>query len=241
MKIKKVVSLSFFGIALFSPIISQAASSLNLTPYGGVDVGMQNFGFKSGYGDNLFAKQLPVGNLFIGIKFNDYFGIEGGYETTIDKKKETTIGAGDTILGNLIYAIDVKNISQFNRFRVYGLHLGLTGRYPIFSKEDHTGLSIVGYLGIKYTTVKSSRNIFKITPALGPTEAYNSRINLDTDNKKNLARLAFGLEYFFYNHVGLRTLIGWENTARLKPVNNGGGYMANLKNSYKYSIGIIFK
>ncbi|MGD0465684.1 MAG: outer membrane beta-barrel protein [Gammaproteobacteria bacterium] len=230
---------------LFSPSISYAKtkfSGLNLTPYAGVDVGIQHFEFEPGYGDNLFKNELPVGNLFAGVKFNDYFGIEGGYESTLEGKRNSTIYGGNTVLGNVLLSTGptaMEYIKCSSKVKISGWHLGITGYSPIYLDES-SSLSILGYFGIKHTNVKLIRNLLESKGVGDPAEIDLDTTVLGTNNKKPLLRFSAGIEYFFNKHIGLRALIGWEDTSSLQPT-DGVNKIAKLKDSTLYSIGIILK
>lgn len=226
-------------------IAGASVSSLNLTPYGGVDLGVQNIKFKSGYGDNLFKSALPKGNFYLGLKFNEYFGIEGGYETTLARKKDVVLtgphdhdyfGAGLESL--VMIAGDIAKLS--NKIKISGLHLGITGEYPVyFNKQQKCPLSIIGYVGIKNTKIKLSSNLYY--HSADPT--LQDIFYLNKDNKKYLIRLSAGLQYFMNEKVGLRLIGSWEKFSKLSPKNQGNPELlqAKLKNSLGYSLGLIFK
>jgi hypothetical protein len=226
---------------LFSPSISYAKtkfSGLNLTPYAGVDVGIQHFEFEPGYGDNLFKNELPVGNLFAGVKFNDYFGIEGGYESTLEGKRNSTIYGGNTGLGIYITPTIIDYTKCSSKIKISGWHLGVTGYSPLYLNGDNS-LSIFGYIGIKHTNAKLILNTLASKPPGGPEQVDSSTMVLNKNNKKILMRLSVGIEYLFNKHIGIRTLIGWENTSKLKPSYNAN--IAKLKDSILYGVGIILK
>lgn len=239
MKSKTLIIGAFSSIILLSSITSTAKSlsSLNITPYIGIDVGLQYFGFKSGYGDNLFTNKLPKGNLFIGINFNDYVGLEGGYESTIEKKRNTTLHGGhSTVLGNFLPG-GIEYMKYSSKVKISGWHLGITGRCPFYTSN----FFIIGYVGVKRANIKLVRDTILYKdyghPAI-PGEAQDQVI-LGKNSKKNILKISGGIEYFFSNHLGLRALLGWENTAKLKPISNNKN--ACLKNSFLYSIGIVLK
>lgn len=242
MKSKALIIGAFSSIILLNPTASRAnsLSLLTINPYGGVDIGMQHFGFKSGYGDNLFAKNLPKGNLFVGINFNNYFGLEGGYESTIEKKRNATLyGGNSTMLGNFIPGgpneTDYLNLNS--KAKISGWHLGITGRFPIDTKN----LFIIGHVGIKRTNIKLVSRVISYKDYGQPEElgTPQDQVVLGDNSKKNILKLSGGIEYFFNKHIGLRAMLGWENTAKLKPVSDNK--TALLKNSFLYSIGITLK
>ena len=51
-------------------------------PYVGFDAQVRRMSFKGGFGNNLLQHHSPQGNLYAGVKFNEYVGVEAGYETT---------------------------------------------------------------------------------------------------------------------------------------------------------------
>lgn len=227
-----------------------AASTFKATPYFGADIGMQHFGFKHGYGDNLFKKSLNKNNVFLGIKFNDTFGIEGGYETTTNKTRNTTVYAGETLLGNYIPLPvnqgDVEYMKLASKARIFGWHLGVTANYPI--ERSNNNMAIIGYVGIKRAKVNILRNMITSKEYLNPVEMpIDTTINLNV--RKYIVKLAGGMEYFLTKHIGIRALIGWENTAKLKTNYTSYDYDTNapitktarIKNSFSYGIGIVIR
>ncbi|MGI9214484.1 MAG: outer membrane beta-barrel protein, partial [Gammaproteobacteria bacterium] len=150
-------------------IAGASVSSLNLTPYGGVDLGIQNIKFQSGYGDNLFKSTLPKGNFYLGLKFNECFGVEAGYESTLEKKKNVTIAENDLYLGTDIMSQYLLNSAQtVNRIKLSGWHLGITGEYKFYLYNSKLPLSILGYIGIKNTKINLKSNINNFDPPVPP-------------------------------------------------------------------------
>lgn len=247
---KKIIISGLLSIStIFATSICSAemsAFNFHLTPYGGIDVGIQNLKFESGYGDNLFKKHLPKGNIFVGVKFNDYFGVEGGYESTLERKKELNIYGNHSYLGTnqVNLSTDYNNYSI--KTKVSGWHAGITGEYPLFLRGTQKNpLSLLGYIGIKNTKLKlqSTLNYTQfVDPMLGRV-IENQTHALNQNNKKTILRLAAGLQYFFHENFGIRILGEWEQISKIKPTNQGNPnfYQAKLKNSINYSIGFVLK
>ncbi len=127
-----------------------------------------------------------------------------------------------------------------NKSKISGWHTGITGEYPIyFLNQQKRPLSIIGYAGIKHTTIKLTSNVYYHSAGSRGQTIYE----LSQNNKKNLIRLSSGLQYFIHQNIGLRFLGSWENTSKLIPKHNRGRELlqAKLKNSLSYSIGIVFK
>lgn len=228
-----------FMLLCFYGMSNAASPSFNfkLTPYIGADIGIQKLRFKPGYGDNLFEAELPFSNLFFGLKLNDYMGIEGGYESTLQRKKTTTLLYGAQNLGLTLTANSAKYISKD---KIYGWHIGVAGEYPLYNntKINNTS-SIIWYAGIKNTTTKLIRNRIQ----LNYNDSYDY-ILLNQNYKKNIAKIAIGVKNFINKHFATRVLITWEQTSKINPFSiytSTSTITAKLQNSISYSIGIIIK
>jgi hypothetical protein len=210
--------------------------------YCGFDLGVQHIGFKPGYGDNLFPTDLPMSNLFVGFKFNDYFGIEGGYENTLEQERISTVFGGQTMLGRVVPS-DPANGFDYFKFRskaqMDGWHLGIVANYNLNAIKLNN-LSLLGYIGVKNTNIKLTRTGLFAKMVGGFEEIYNDTLLLNKNNKKNFIKLFVGLEYLFTNYIGIRAIFGWENTSKLQP-SNGVDRFAKLKDSTSFMIGVLFK
>lgn len=244
-KQKLIITVLIFSTALFAANSSYAEIDMpefKLTPYGGIDVGMQHIGFKAGYGDNLFEKHLPKGNIFVGLKFNDYFGVEGGYESTIQKTKNVTLGANDTYLGMTtgiggpFNMNPGENLKASTKIKISGWHFGITTEYPIYVNNVQNSLSLTSYLGLKKTRINLSSTTLIVAGVVD-----NGIDLLNHDNKKTLFKLSAGLQYFINNNFGLKISGSWENTSKFQPYNTKNTLRASLKNSISYSLGFLFK
>lgn len=208
-------------------------------PYIGANIGTKKLRFEPGYGDNLFEESLLLGNLFAGFKFNDYFGIEGGYENTIKNKRTSVLFMGDTNLGLKLLVNSAKYISKI---QLYSKHLGIIGTYPINSLGTNNNISIICYIGIKKMTAKLSRDRIE----LNSQPSYDF-IKLDQNCNKNIVMFYFGTESYINKHFTIRIVLGWENTAKIRPFSinpsaNGQSITtAKLKNALSYGVGIILQ
>lgn len=232
-------------------IASASVSSLNLTPYGGVDLGIQNIKFKSGYGDNLFKSTLPKGNFYLGLKFNECFGVEAGYETTLrSSKKNVFIYTPGKYLGVPLTSNDIVGIpldhvyTPKNTIKNSGWHIGISGNYPIRFKTLKNPIYLLGYIGIKHNKIQLYSNLEQAQAPGLPIIPVNE-IN-KFRSVKNILRLSAGLQYFFHENFGIKILGTYEQLSKINPSvkSNQGGialYQAKLKNSLGYSIGIVVK
>ena len=243
MNFKKYIYL----FALSSCLACTKSFAWQLQPYGGIDYGIQNSQYKQKFGDNLLKKKLPKGNLFLGLKLNDYFGIEAGYETTIKNSKTTNLSDFKSFFGTTIFDLNEIQSPDYQKTQVKqkisGMHLGLTIEYPLFiiNNPSHHSLSLVGYLG-----VKNAKADIKINSSLFYEDdiQIDDPVTLNHNHKKTILRLACGLQFSINDNFGIRLLGSWENTSKLKPeytYPKGTKLTAKLKDSFGYSIGFVAK
>ena len=64
-------------------------------PYIGVDFMVARMGFKEGFGGKVFQKLMPTGEVYLGVRFNDYISCEVGYGSTTQRSAEKHLGPGD--------------------------------------------------------------------------------------------------------------------------------------------------
>lgn len=222
--------------------------------YGGVDFGIQKFKFEPGYGDNLFPKNLPKVNFFAGLKLNEYLGAELGYDTTIYKKKDAVLYAGDQYLGVPVTAgllgpiVRLDYISTIkNSVKSSGVTFKITGNYPLNFNFLKNPINLIMQIGMKNNRMKISSNLSNMKIFVGPNVAP---LNETTTLKKtkNILILSVGLQYLLNENVGIRILGNWEQLSKFKMTEyslQGSTAInhllqAKLKNSIGYSLGIIF-
>lgn len=203
-------------------------------PYIGADIGIKTLKFESGYGDNLFAESLPFGNLFVGFKFNDYFGIEGGYESTTNEKRENSLYYGEKALGITLDKPRFYQVKYSTTHKIFGWHTGVIFDYTL---DNENTLFFCSYIGIKNTKINLIRNRLEL----------NLKTSINTDylnkcNKKNILLLSCGLKYLLNKHFMIRWSINFENTNKINPYgfNANNKYIeAKPKNTFSNQIGII--
>lgn len=213
----------------------------SIIPYIGFESGRQYFGFKSGYGDNVFVKEIPKINIFAGLKLNNYFGIEGGYETTGSGTKIANIGYKDMYLGKPYpNGLNPGEIAQyFTKAQIYGWHLGLNAEYPLNDTYPDNYWSIVSYGGIKNTKTKLVSSLLLYAGHLPNINITNV---LKQANSKILLKLSAGLQYSPFENISFRAMLSFENTSVLKPHNDSDNFFeARLKDSISYTLGVVFK
>ncbi len=203
-------------IALTASTAATADIDWNVSPYVGADVQIRHVKFGHHFGNKRFKKNYPQANLFAGIKFCDFLGIELGYETTTNKSRTVTLGTPP-----------IKTNSSA-RFR--GPHADLVGFLPIFNECN---LHLLGYVGIAH--LKASLKQYDVLAnGISPARTFNKH--------KSVLRLGAGVQHMINDCWGVRALVGWEKT-KFNLVQNQPAatpQRVKLKNSYSYGLGAFY-
>ena len=232
------------------PTLLLAASSVNaaifekndwdVVPYVGVDAQARFMGLKKDFGGNLAAKTYPQGNVFVGLRFCDYWGVEAGYESTTKRNRTATILGNDNAFGEPVDPDLPNDINKFEtKTKIYGPNINIIGFYPI-SKEYCVDL--IGSVGLAYSKIKIEN-----VQTIGAGEELsiqNSELFRKTFKKsKVIARANLGIQKMINNQFGIRVMVGWENTSRLnniKVVNFSSDLVAKARDSVNVGFGIFY-
>lgn len=228
---------------LISVILSGIASSANafvdwpetcLRPYVGLDGQLRTLQYGSNNGGNIFAKNFPQINGYVGLAFNECFAVELGYEYAFKQKRTVRLGPGDNFFGANIPEGDfLVNSSSAN---IQGVHGSLVGRYPIW---DCPNIKLLATIGMTY--LRTNLSMTAVEDSFGTLEPITDRFN----QSKLVARLGGGLEHMITDCIGVRGLIVWEDTSQFKRIRastEGGGTfngVAGLRSSLNYSLGLF--
>lgn len=222
------VRLSFVILLLLPPTTHAAYVSLSgfecLCPYIGMEAQLRYMPFDKESGANLFPKRFPQGNIFAGIQWNDYWGLEAGYENSVNKHR------------HVVLIRSVNNISsqieENNAAKIFGPHLNVTGHYALSTCPD---LNLVGTLGLAY--LKSRLKVKMVSVDGVPHDTL-----IKFSNTKWVSRIGGGLQYSVNKQVSIRGMIIWENTKKFKRIpaqNLSSDYFVKLKDSTIMSLGIL--
>ena len=247
-------------LALFVPSLLMLAAAgtatadmdLCLTPYVGVDAQIRHMPFQKDFGGNVLKKNYPQGNFFAGLKFNDYVGIEAGYEVSKKKSRSVKHNNSDIVFGKPLeqneppFIPSVENIS-YGTSKIYGWNANLMGFLPIFCEDN--SLQLIGSVGIAQLKIKS-KNELKSLETTATLDSITEEINGSTQNtiifnmhykkRKAVLRLSSGIQNMITDCIGIRALVTWENTAKLRVTTGTKVFNTEKpKNSFKYGLGIF--
>ena len=229
MKMKWIFGVAVLGLSLPVMATQDFVSCEDFAPYVGVDAKWNSMRFKKTAGDNLIQKNYPQGNLFGGVKFNDYFGLELGYESTTRRNKTATAAVGDNFFGDIVDPPEPVNYSK-TKTKISGFHLNVVGFYPIC--EEYC-LSLFGSLGLAQLKLKSHLD-FSV-----PT---NPRVvGLDFSKQKLVPRATLGIQHMLCENIGVRAMFGWERTSAFKNVKaKNSTLFMSPKDSVSIGLGVFY-
>lgn len=203
--------------------------------YLGVDAEWRDMGFKRGLGDNLFKRKYLEGNVYGGMKFTDYFGVEIGYRESAKKRSKSANEADQMELGDTIPA--GVNYSS-NLVQIKAPYINLVGYLPI-CKES--GTELLGSVGFAHTWVRLRHRPTGIQ--VGPfSQAQQNGLQDDFKKEKFILQVKAGIQQLITCNFGIRAVVGWENTSKFKNIKSiqNDALRASLKNSTTYGLGAFF-
>lgn len=208
------------------------------SPYIGAEAQWRQIGFHKGYGDNLFKHDFPQGNVFLGVKANEYMGLELGYEITKKRQRINSLGPGDVANGGVL----TSGVMQYNSTaQLYGPHVDLVGFLPIRkAPSPHSKIDLLASIGMAYLKGHFVSNVTFIDGERVSGDAVTRTFS----GSRNILRLGVGLQNMLSCDVGIRFMINWENTAKLKltnkePTRSGAPLFVKPKNSVIYNLGLF--
>jgi len=230
------------SLALISPTVIGKPIVNGYTPYFGVFARMNHFSWENGFGNNLFRRDVPQAELYVGTQLGEYVSFDIGYQVSATKRKLVTLGKDDVFLTLPVPTISDPPISFLTFVQTKGSYINANAILPLKQIFPSIGsnIGIVGQIGLVHLqvahrvhTVKDIVDNFDITAF---TRFYK--------NQKVIPRLGLGLQYQPREQTwGLRFMANWENTKRfgqlyIRNTNEFRG-IVKMKNSYSYGIGLF--
>lgn len=227
---KKTLALLAAPAVLLAASAVMAENHWGVTPYVGADAEWRHMNFQKGFGNNLFNHDYPQGNVYVGVQFNEYLAVEGGYEATERKTRTNTLRTGDTTAGILI---DTPNSTvQYNSTgQVKGLHANLIGLLPICESYRLKLIGLVGFARLKGNFVRTRTLV----------DGFSLPDSVNFKARKSVLRLGAGLQHMINCNWGVRGMVKWEESKKLKMIGIENALTSiKPKNSFIYSIGAFY-
>ncbi len=255
--------LALFGSPLLMLVTSGAAvANMNFMDccpsfYAGADAQLRHMPFQKDFGGNILKKNYPQGNFFAGFKLNNCIGIEAGYEVSKKKTGNRVHSPADLIFGTTIEPLDppfLVGISETSHAstRINGWNLNLVGFMPVWCEEYN--LNLIGSVGLAQLRLKThNRRTTRETvtlydpitdAAIGLADEVTVT-NAAYNKRKVVLRLGAGVQHMLTECFGVRVLVNWENTAKLRAQGRRPdtgltlSSVSRLKNSFNYGLGVF--
>jgi len=239
LKKKTILFASLMVILATQPSTTMALDLLDcLTPYVGMNVGWRHQGFAEAFGGNLVSKNYPEGNVYLGMKYQDYLGIQLGFDATSKKQRTSKFTAPYIAFGLFTDAhFDELKAST----RIYGWHIDLLGFIPIcLNNEQYHIISSIG--------VSKKRFKLKVFNTISGAEILNGsdveESTRDFFSTQCMARVALGLQYMMTQCTGIRIMGNWENTSKFKNLatqnNQEGMGRVTLRKAFTVNFGVSY-
>jgi hypothetical protein len=231
---KNFIKLSLF-LSMFSGITF--ANNLNdyLEFYMGVDSQIRATRFKKGFGENLFHKTHPQGNIYIGFKLSDHVNLEIGHESTITRTCTSALTTGESCLGVTIPTILSPCIFK-TKLKIKGPHFSLVFSYPI----KDSSIKLLGGIGISSIKGTAERK----TISFSDMNIQSGTVRTMSKHKEAL-RFMGGVQYLTKSGLGFRGTLSFVKTRKIIIKKNDECQsihipMIKLKDSLVYGLGAFW-
>lgn len=216
--------ISITGIAL-SSISYAIEGDDSLDFYAGSELNIRRMRFKKNFGNKIFKdpfyKEL---NVFIGRKINKYLGLEVGYELSNTKVQSKNIQNGSFLFGCKLIdtcpGFDSITNTIRSRSKIEGFNISLMGLLPIAHEEK---LNLIGSIGLCHL---KSNTTFTLTEVGETNIVLSDELNIpvqriartESKYKDNIVTIkaSTGVQYLTTRNFGIRGLVTWENTHKIK-------------------------
>jgi len=193
-----------------------------------------DFEFSALRGNGDWSKLVPTtypgGNLYVGARFFDYFGVIFGYDFTNRRSKTHTFQVGESFLD---FPNDIAGLMINNSMRLEEWYLDIMGYIPFWNCFDF--IATIGYGSMRV----------KLTDTLELPAAAGAPLLITTSQFTGLARAGFGIQYMVTNMVGIRSMLRWKQTSKIKANTIGGfplpsGQNRPFKDAFTFGLGVFF-
>lgn len=207
-----------------------------VTPFFGADAVWRHMDFWAGQGENVFKHNYPQGDIYTGLKFCDYLGVQLGYEASSRKNKTVTlippyIVSGITVTsGNGV----LTSTQLTSTSRIKGPHLDIVGYLPICNN----GTTLTASIGLAYLKLSAR---YQVTGINGVPNINIPPLRFSA--RKTVMRLMGGIQQQITDCVGVRASVTWQHTAKFRNLQfvtrRGVVHTIRPKDSVNYGLGFF--
>jgi hypothetical protein len=181
-------------------------------------------------------KNNNQGNVYMGFKLNEHWGVEVWRESTFTKVKQVTLKEGEVING-MPLPDDLSPATFLTSLKTKGPHASIVFSHAIFNPMP---INFVGSLGLSHVTIRAFRD--NISFGKGQLPGTSRLMKKSTLVLRPMA----GLQYNFENGLSLRASFSWLNTSgkRIQSKDSDSLRMRNkpsvyLKDSFVSGVGFL--
>ena len=226
-------------LILLFPLSAQAAYFFGypIYPYIGADYQLRETPFRERHGGGVFESQFQQGQIFLGVRFWEYLGIELTYSKTNIKNRFSQIGENGHALGVFVPPAGPTetHLSQAE-YRVYSANL--------------MGFYLIPFDPLCRTELIGSFGIAQVKPKLKDELTHLDNVALTTplvytfNKRRSVLRLMAGIQYKLTPNIGVRGTFTFEDTSQFEHLKANEFYdshrVVSLKNSLIYGLGFFF-
>lgn len=232
----------FIGVCVLSIVgFSVVAAENNFGLSVGADAQWRFAPLKQGAGDNIVKKSYPQGAVYGGMKLNDTFGLEVGYQRSVVKQSTKTFTNSFSYFSSTAGLLATQSYISRAKVSMQGFYVGALGFLPI---SEEYRLKLIGSVGVVRMRAKIVSALDLVT---GTTTTINDQAFHFTQSKW-VPKLGVGLQHMFDDNIGLRAMAGWEQTSKFKRIrginaNTGApssSLFASLKDSTTLGLGMFY-
>lgn len=182
--------------------------------------------------DGIFSESFTGGDVYAGVKFQENFGINVGYEWTERKHHDFSIPNNSTDAGGIRNNTGA-TVTGTSKAEINGPYIDLMGYWCLTNCVD-----LFGSIGVAFLNAN-----LDIAPNGALNTAYTQGLSAITGDDKAVLRIGVGIRGMVNNWFGVRAKVGWENTERLRLTDNrGNGFSTKpFKDRWMFGVGIFTK
>ncbi len=247
---KRILTSSLLLFACVQPCILHAAFNpcwqpdfwSRFCPFAGVDVKYAKTQGRSNW-NNIVHKGSEMGGLYTGFQYNELFGLEFGHEQSRRKQKTHTLGPGDLFFGVSPLHAELHTSAQYS-----SIYMDVNAYVPLDDPFEGC-LDFIYSFGIGLSKPKVRVSVRSIgDPGQALTVDQVDGIQSIHGKWRNIFRVGGGLQYMFTEHFGVRSMLRFESTSRLRVIGNHNFYrqfdyhiQKIFNESYSLSFGLLVK
>lgn len=226
--------LALFALSVYETNLYAYCDDFCFPPlYMGVDAQIRHMPFKKNYGGNVLSQNYPQGNLYFGLKANNYIGMEIGYEFSRTRTRSIAVPPRSVLFG-IAQPFETRQ-NLIVKFK--SLHASLIGFFPCCFFDEN--LNILAGVGIAHDQMKIQGIVTSYANRTPPR-----KIGLNLVSSKYVLRLMTGVQYMFNDYLGVRANLRFENTSvfnNISPLRAQSICMAKAQNSIIFGLGAVFQ